>query len=678
LTGAKIHPTAAGRALPVLCATGQLTWLPPAGSDGHAAPNQPGATDRAPADADSPLRWDGDVPFTAHLRAVRATSGVSLAFELRRGDEVLGVDQLIAVASAGYLIAGDRLVQLERCDDLGHWIAAAGRQPVRLHIRDLAALIETIGRAPHAPRLDLAAVGWTTVIGDMVPRLYLTPIRRAEVLGGRVVFAYGEREAHTRGALLADARARRVILRDHTAESAARAALLTLPAVAGPSAAFADQYDVEIDATGLVAVADALHAAGWELWVRGKRVRHSGRLDVRVESGIDWFDVSLAIDVDGLSAEIPELLQALRDGAPFVQLTDGSLGILPAAWLAQHQRLAPLGKLAGGAIRVPRAGAPLLDAMLATMPGVELDAAFRALRKRLAVAGSVQPRREPRSFRGELRPYQRDALGWFGFLDDVGLSGCLADDMGLGKTVQVLAMLAAARRSGRPSLVVAPKTVVFNWIDEARRFAPSLRVVDYTGPDRAARREAAKAADLVVTSYPVVRLDIDELATWELDHAILDEAQAIKNPEAKVHEAARRLRARRRLALTGTPVENHLGDLAAILEFLNPGLTDASGRSARSSTSGPAPPRIWRRWPARCDHSCSGAPRIRYCPSSPSGPSRCCTASSAPTSAASTTSCSLTTALRCCRKSLARGSPTRRCTYSRRCCGCARPPATRR
>ena len=215
--------------------------------------------------------------------------------------------------------------------------------------------------------------------------------------------------------------------------------------------------------------------------------------------------------------------------------------------------------------------------MLATMPGVELDAAFRVLRKRLAAVGSVKPRREPRGFRGELRPYQRDALGWFGFLDDVGLGGCLADDMGLGKTVQVLAMLAAARRSGRPSLVVAPKTVVFNWIDEARRFAPSLRVVEYTGPDRAAHREAAKAADLIVTSYPIVRLDIDELATWELEHVILDEAQAIKNPEAKVHEAARRLRARRRLALTGTPVENHLGDLAAILEFLNPGLTDASG-----------------------------------------------------------------------------------------------------
>ena len=577
LSGAKLHPTAAGRVLPVLCATGRLRWLPPDDSDGHAAPKRFGAPTDAQPDADSPLRWDGDAPFTAHLRAARATSGVSLTFELRRGAETLGSDQITAIASVEYLIAGDRVIQLERCGDLSHWVAAAGQQPVRSHVRDLASVIEVIGRAPNAPTLDLTAVGWTTATGQAVPRLYLTPISRAEVLGGRVAYAYGDREVYGHGALLADAKARRVILRDHAAEVAARSSLLAVPGVTGPSAAFADQYDVEIEATCLPAIADALHAAGWELWVRGKRVRKAGQLDVRVESGIDWFDVSLAIDVEGLGAELPELLRALRDGAPFVRLTDGSFGILPAAWLAQHRRLASLGKLNGGAIRVPRAAAPLLDAMLATMPGVELDATFRALRKRLAAVGSVEPRREPRGFVGELRPYQRDALGWFGFLGDVGLGGCLADDMGLGKTVQVLAMLAAAKRPGRPSLVVAPKTVVFNWIDEARRFAPALRVVDYTGPDRATRREAAKAADLIVTSYPIVRLDIDELATWELDHVILDEAQAIKNPDAKVHEAARRLRARRRLALTGTPVENHLGDLAAILEFLNPGLTDASG-----------------------------------------------------------------------------------------------------
>jgi superfamily II DNA or RNA helicase len=571
LTGATIHPSAAARVLPVLCASGRLGWLGPA-LDG-----EPPEHDRSRELR--PLRWDGDAPFVARLCAGRAGNGIALRLELVRDGEIVPADRIAAFASAGWLISDDRLIRVDGCDDLGHWMVAAGRSPLRLPARELGALIEKIGGIRRAPQLVLDALGWTTMPGTPVPRLYVEPIAGTTRLGGRVAFRYGAVEASgAGGALVVDARARRVWVRDIAAEAAARAGLVAadagwsaLPPGAG--------HELVIEIARFLERASALQDQGWELWVRGRRLRRGGRLKVEVESGIDWFDVSLDLDVEGLGADLPELLQALRDGQPFVQLSDGTMGIVLPEWLAQHARLAALGTPSHGAVRVPRAAAPLLDAMLAALPDVEIDAAFRRLRARLAAATAIQPRREPRSFRGQLRPYQREALGWFQFLDEVGLGGCLADDMGLGKTVQVLAALAAfaaTGRSGRPSLVVAPKTVVFNWLDEARRFAPRLRVVDYTGPGRAARRAAAAGADLVVTSYPILRIDADELATWDLECVVLDEAQAIKNPETRVTQAARVLRARRRLALTGTPVENHLGDLASILEFLNPGLTDAS------------------------------------------------------------------------------------------------------
>ena len=585
ITGAMIHPSAAARVLPALCASGRLQLDPQPKLTPGLRRQPPAPAMREPP---TPLRWDGDEPFTARLRAQDTARGIALSLELVRGDEMLAADRITAFASTSYLIAGDRLIRVDGCDELARWFVAAGREPLRLPSRELAALVETIGGSPRAPELVLDALGWTTVQGTPVPRLYLEPLPKTTRLGGRLVFRYGEIEVATtaRGTLVVDPDARRVFVRAQGVEADARAQLASeLGWIAQPAYTAHAAYEVSIDTARFVEAVPKLQDLGWELWVRGSRLRRAGGLKVRVESDIDWFGVSLDVDVEGIGAELPELLRALREAQPFVRLTDGSMGLVLPEWLAQHRRLATLGKpgkpdgkfgeFGDDALRVPRAAAPLLDAMLATLPDVEIDAALRKLRTQLATATEIKPRTEPRSFRGALRPYQREGLGWFRFLDEVGLGGCLADDMGLGKTVQVLALL-AARRAPRPSLVIAPKTVVFNWLDEARRFAPQLRVLDYTGPDRAARRAAAAEVDLIVTSYPILRLDCGELSSWELEYVILDEAQAIKNPDARVTEAARLLRARRRLALTGTPVENHLGDLASILEFLNPGLTDSS------------------------------------------------------------------------------------------------------
>src|SRR6185436_16738112 len=151
-----------------------------------------------------------------------------------------------------------------------------------------------------------------------------------------------------------------------------------------------------------------------------------------------------------------------------------------------------------------------------------------------------------------------------------GVGGLLADDMGLGKTVQVLALLAG--RSSRPSLVVAPRSLVFNWKREAARFAPGLSVLDHTGGDRRAPGDHFAEHHVVVTTYGTLRRDADALAGIDFDYVVLDEAQAIKNDASETARAARRLRGARRLALSGTPVENRLGELWSIVEFLNPGM----------------------------------------------------------------------------------------------------------
>jgi superfamily II DNA or RNA helicase len=191
-----------------------------------------------------------------------------------------------------------------------------------------------------------------------------------------------------------------------------------------------------------------------------------------------------------------------------------------------------------------------------------------------ARATSAEPVATPEGFVGELRSYQAEALGWLGFLDAVELGGCLALDMGLGKTPTVLAHLARTTGNG-PALVIAPPAVVGNWAAEAARFTPGLRVVVHHGASRASADELeaeVAGADVIITTYGTAVRDVDALAARTWERVVLDEAQAIKNPANETAQQLRRIPARSRLALTGTPIENGLGDLWSILDFTNPGL----------------------------------------------------------------------------------------------------------
>ena len=254
-----------------------------------------------------------------------------------------------------------------------------------------------------------------------------------------------------------------------------------------------------------------------------------------------------------------------------------------------------LGEKTEDGVRMRSSQAMLLDALLSTHTETttKLDKKFQQLRSRIASADHQAELPEPPGFTGTLRPYQRRGLGWLHFLRDTGLGGCLADDMGLGKTIQVLALLLTVHRErpGRPSLLVLPLSLLANWRREAERFTPELRVFDFHGGDRWSRLEDSggfDAHDLILTTYGTLRLDIarfDQQQT-RFAYAVLDEAHAIENAQSQTSKAVRLLRADHRLAMTGTPVQNHLGELWALFEFLNPGLLGRSSAWKRLISTG--------------------------------------------------------------------------------------------
>jgi superfamily II DNA or RNA helicase len=313
---------------------------------------------------------------------------------------------------------------------------------------------------------------------------------------------------------------------------------------------------------------------GWRVEAEGKLYRKPGSSSLFVSSGIDWFELHGAVNFgDDLEVKLPALLAALRRGESVIALGDGSFGLLPQEWLQQYGLLASLGTTEEDHLRFQRTQTGVLDALLAARPEITSDETFERIRHEWKSFNGVLPIAEPEGFVGKLRDYQREGLGWFEFLQQFKFGGCLADDMGLGKTVQVLALLESRRKDdSQPSLVVVPRSLIFNWRQEAARFTPQLRVLSHTGSERSKHSKHFRHYDLIITTYGTLRRDALHFQDVNFDFVILDEAQAIKNAKTESAKAVRLLRSNYRLALSGTPIENHLGELWSLFEFLNPGM----------------------------------------------------------------------------------------------------------
>jgi hypothetical protein len=536
------------------------------------------------------LEWDDAPPWDLTLRVVSDTNfdepGWRLEGILTRDDAVMSMETARLLLPGGLVLTETTISRLR---DFGafEWVSLLRQnETVRIPSEEESELVEYLLDMPALPRLELPEeLRLEEIQCEPTPHLVIASPSgtrwRLERLQGEVQFDY-------LGTLVSGSSSQwaivqreqsRCIVRNREYESQAWSMLLEQ----GFRRLIDHRrsgHDVEISARELGPAVRLLMKQGWLIRADGKQVRQPGEMQFRVRSGIDWFELHADVDFEGQTASFPELLSALARGDSTIRLDDGSLGILPEDWAKQYGLLAGLGISEDDHLRFQNHQAGLLDALLAAQPCVDYDTQFRELSEKFRSFSGIETVKEPSGFQGELREYQREGLGWFEFLQEYQFGGCLADDMGLGKTVQMLALFLerlGSKKNKNPSLVVVPKSLMFNWRQECERFTPQVTVLEYAGTDRVGLLDEFQNYDLILTTYGTLRRDIVSLKEIPFDYVVLDEAQTIKNAGSQVAKASRLLQAKHRIALSGTPIENHLGDLWSIFEFLNPGML---GRSA--------------------------------------------------------------------------------------------------
>jgi superfamily II DNA or RNA helicase len=569
-------------ALPLMCATGRCFLQEPKMGDQHPS-----------------LQWDDGDPWQLCLKLTHKNDSQTYVVHgaLRRGESEMELAKPDLLLEGGLVFCDGRIAHLEDHGSFG-WISfLRAKRSVSIAKEESDEFLAELLQFSRQPILELPEeLKFQTVALRPKAHLIIKPAERhpwsRPHLLGNLSFEYNGETVRTNspGGGIYQKNRRRLIRRDLDFEIAAEKRLLQL----GFRSGYSSQHsDVAFLPEQLPKAVRTLTNEGWHVEAEGKLYRTAGALSMEINSGVDWFELNGGAQFGETRVALPRLLRAIKQGEQTVRLDDGTLGIIPEEWMKKYDLLAGLATSEGQQLRFTRPQAGLLDALLAPEPAVRTDAVFEQVRQQLRNFAGVGPADAPAEFTGQLRGYQCEGLGWLYFLQRFGFGGCLADDMGLGKTIQVLALLESRRElrsraqndSLRPSLVVVPRSLVFHWKKEALQFAPKLRILDHTGAGRLKAGEHFGGYDMVLTTYGTLRRDALRFKDLRFDYCILDEAQAIKNAGTLSAKAARLLRADHRLALSGTPVENHLGELWSLFEFLNPGMLGSAaifGRAGRN------------------------------------------------------------------------------------------------
>jgi superfamily II DNA or RNA helicase len=523
----------------------------------------------------------------ARLEVQLEPAGDELTMTFSLGERRFTAAELGALAGAGHdLIAVDpdtASVVLATLDAPSlALLRAAERHPARFPRESHDALLAGLGRLQESVALTLPpALAGEPVAADGRLLLRLTPLdplglsveALVRPVEGGPAFQPGqgpETVFHARGGQ------RFAALRDRAAEISTAAALLERLAPShGEAFGFSFQLHEEA-ALDLVAALPALGEAVVVEWPEPeRRLSLAGQasrkeLRVRISADRDWFGVEGEVEVDGARIPLAELLAAVRRGRRYLQLGPGRFALIEEELRRRARAVDDVLHRGRHGLEVALPGAALLAELVDEPGALQAAARFRDLVARIDAARTLEPV-VPGGLRATLRPYQREGYAWLARLAAWGSGACLADDMGLGKTVQALALLLSRAERG-PALVIAPTSVGPNWLREAERFAPGLAPVFYRGPGRAALLDRAGPGQLFVTSYALAVRDAEALAKVRFAVLVLDEAQAIKNAVTRRARALRGLDAELTVALTGTPVENHLGELWSLMRFVAPGL----------------------------------------------------------------------------------------------------------
>ena len=293
-----------------------------------------------------------------------------------------------------------------------------------------------------------------------------------------------------------------------------------------------------------------------------------------ISSNTDWFDAKVDIIFGDQKVTVAEVKRALANKQQFVQLNDGTLGILPEEWLKKYSLLFRVGEGKTDSLKLSRYHLSVVDELYETRDEEELVVKLEEKYEKLKEFNKIKEIEPSDSLKKILRPYQIAGYQWLNYLKDIKWGGILADDMGLGKTVQALSFMEYFKKDtgNLKALVVCPTTLIYNWENEIKKFTPSLTYRIHHGGVRTRIKEELTDHEVTITTYGTLRSDIKLLMSVDFDYVILDESQAIKNPSSKVTKAACLLNAKTRLCMSGTPLQNNTFDIFAQMNFLNPGM----------------------------------------------------------------------------------------------------------
>ncbi len=298
----------------------------------------------------------------------------------------------------------------------------------------------------------------------------------------------------------------------------------------------------------------------------------AGKVSTAVTSGQDWFEMEIKVVFGDKQVALKDIKKAVTNKQKYIQLDDGSVGLLPNEWMHKLEKFFRHGEVREGKLAVSKMKFAIIDELFEDVNNLEIMAEVARKRERLASFKEVADVKVPQEINADLREYQKEGLNWLNFLDEMGWGGILADDMGLGKTLQVLTFLQhIVKNNTTANIIVVPTTLLFNWENEIAKFSPELKAYYHYGINRTKDASVFDDYHLVFTTYGVLLRDIEVLREYQFNYAVLDESQAIKNPASRRFKAASLLKANNRIALSGTPIENSTFDLYAQMSFVNRG-----------------------------------------------------------------------------------------------------------